>query len=73
MTKLTVSISYDFVIQLINIIKFVSQYLRFQKAKLNDEIALMRKKIADKDRLVLQCTDKLTAAERKDSEIAMLQ
>ncbi|CAG9533920.1 unnamed protein product [Cercopithifilaria johnstoni] len=44
-----------------------------QRAKLNDEIALMRKQVADKDRLVLQCTNKLTAAEQKDSEIAMLQ
>ncbi|KAL3986163.1 hypothetical protein ACH3XW_41605 [Acanthocheilonema viteae] len=57
-------------------ITFFANYtnnMNTQRAKLNDEIALMRKQIADKDRLVLQCTNKLTAAEQKDSEIAMLQ
>ncbi|VDO49039.1 unnamed protein product [Onchocerca flexuosa] len=57
-------------------ITFLTNYINnvnTQKAKLDDEIILMRKQIADKDRLVLQCTDKLTAAEQKDSEIAMLQ
>ncbi|VDK75089.1 unnamed protein product [Litomosoides sigmodontis] len=44
-----------------------------QRAKLNEEITLMKKQIADKDRLVLQCTNKLTAAEQKDSEISVLQ
>ncbi|VDK82474.1 unnamed protein product, partial [Onchocerca ochengi] len=57
-------------------ITFLTNYINTvntQKAKLDDEIILMRKQIADKDRLVLKCTDKLTAAEQKDSEIAMLQ
>ncbi|KAK6109430.1 hypothetical protein QQG55_35960 [Brugia pahangi] len=57
-------------------ITFLTNYINSvntQKAKLGDQIALMKKQIADKDRLVLQCTDKLTAAEQKDSEIAMLQ
>ncbi|VDM09408.1 unnamed protein product [Wuchereria bancrofti] len=57
-------------------ITFLTNYINdvnTQKAKLGDQIALMRKQIADKDRLVLQCTNKLTAAEQKDSEIAMLQ
>ncbi|KAM3716226.1 Myomegalin [Dirofilaria immitis] len=57
-------------------ITFLTNYINnvnTQKVKLDDEIALMRKQIADKDRLVLQCTDKLTAAEQKDSEIAVLK
>uniref|UniRef100_A0A0R3RVV3 Kinectin n=1 Tax=Elaeophora elaphi TaxID=1147741 RepID=A0A0R3RVV3_9BILA len=57
-------------------ITFLTNFInntKTQRAKLNDEIALMRKQIADKDRLVLQCTNKLTAAEQKDSEIAVLQ
>uniref|UniRef100_A0A915PUM2 Uncharacterized protein n=1 Tax=Setaria digitata TaxID=48799 RepID=A0A915PUM2_9BILA len=57
-------------------ITFITNYINnvnTQKAKSDAEIALMRKQIADKDRLVLQCTGKLTAAEQKDSEIAMLQ
>uniref|UniRef100_A0A8R1TT03 DUF5641 domain-containing protein n=1 Tax=Onchocerca volvulus TaxID=6282 RepID=A0A8R1TT03_ONCVO len=57
-------------------ITFLTNYINTvntQKAKLDDEIILMRKQIVDKDRLVLQCTDKLTAVEQKDLEIAMLQ
>lgn len=54
-------------------VECILRRFEFQKAKLNDEIALMRKQIADKDRLVLQCTNKLTAAEQKDSEISLLQ
>ncbi|VDK36470.1 unnamed protein product [Gongylonema pulchrum] len=43
------------------------------KARHSDEIALIRKQLADKERLVLQYTDRLVAAEAKDSEIALLQ
>lgn len=44
-----------------------------QKTKLAEENALLRKQIADKERLVLQCTDKLSAAQKKDADIAHLQ
>uniref|UniRef100_A0A915B422 5'-AMP-activated protein kinase subunit beta-1 n=1 Tax=Parascaris univalens TaxID=6257 RepID=A0A915B422_PARUN len=44
-----------------------------QKTKLSEENALLRKQIADKERLVLQCTDKLSAAQKKDADIAHLQ
>ncbi|EFO22569.1 hypothetical protein LOAG_05915 [Loa loa] len=57
-------------------VTFLTNYINnvnTQRAKLDGEIALMRKQIADKDRLVLYCTNKLTTAEQKDSEIAMLQ